>query len=110
MHGGGSFSIQVMTEGGVDGQRGGNFESREEKETLCISFLLSNCAIESVWYDGGVRGAVGEKLRLEILPFLLVAQDRYDAELKTACNSSKQEPFISLTLSFPPALVIHIDS
>ena len=44
-----------MTEGGVDGQRGGNFESREEKETLFISFLLSNCAIESVWYDGGVR-------------------------------------------------------
>jgi len=35
-----------------------------------------------VWYEGGVRGAVGEKLRLEILPFLLVAQVRYDAELK----------------------------
>lgn len=63
-----------------------------------------------MWYEGRVRGAVGEKLRLEIFPFLLVAQVRYDAELKTACNSSKQELFISLTLYFPPALVIHIDS
>ena len=87
-----------------------NLRAGKRKKHFSFLFLLSNCALESVWYEGGVRGAVGEKLRLEILTFLLVAQDRYDAELKTACNSSKQEPFISLTLCFPPALVIHIDS
>lgn len=40
-----------------------------------------------MWYEGGVREQ-GEKFRLEILPFLLVAQDKYDAELNTACNSA----------------------
>lgn len=60
-------------------------------------FLLSDCAIESTCCGGRIRGTRG-KTQAQDTPCLLIAWDRYDAESKSAYNSSKWEPFISLML------------
>lgn len=105
MHGGCSLFIQAMKEGGGD-KDVEILEVGKKKEGFYF-FLLS--VLSSTFMEKGLGEQEG-KTQAQDTPSLLLAWDRYDEELKSACNSSKWEPFIFLVLYLPSALVIHINS